>query len=84
MSEARRFAEEAFEGARPPKYRGLTRAARIGQIIAEDVRGGERTLEQTLRDVLQANSLTFEPPYSDAKIEALAQARCEAEGVDVG
>jgi len=82
-TEARAFAYAEFEKARPPKYRGLERAARIGQIIAEDSRDEHRPLVAILRDVIQANALTFDPPYAEAKLQALALARLRAEGVDI-
>jgi len=65
----------------PPKYRGLLRAATIGRIIAEDVAAGDVPLERTLRDVIEANEVTFDPPYTEENLQALARARLEAEGV---
>jgi hypothetical protein len=83
VNEARQMAEEIFAASRPPKYKGLTRAARIGRIIREDVLSADRPLWVTLRDVYQSNQLTFDPPYSDATWQAIARARLEAEGVEI-
>jgi hypothetical protein len=81
-AEAATMAAGAFAGCKPPKHTGLTRAARVGRIIAEDVRA-DRPVAATLRDVVEANRVTFEPPFADAKLEALARAKYAQLGVNV-
>jgi molybdate-binding protein len=61
------------------KFVGLERAAHVGRLIAEDVKAGDVPLGLTLRDIIQANELAFDPPYSEARLQALVRARLEAE-----
>lgn len=65
------------------KFRGLARAAHIGQIIAQDTRAGVR-LEQTLRDIREINAVGFAPPYSDGRLRALTRQILIEQGVTVG
>lgn len=63
-------------------YRGPERAARIGRIIAEDIKA-RAPLMRTLRDVLQANAMSFDPPFPEEQLQAIVRRRLDREGVTV-
>lgn len=80
-AEGRAIAADVFAGCKPPKFRGPLRAAHIGQLIR--TAPGDWPLEWTLRDLVDANRVAFEPPYDDAELERIVRHVYRHLGVNV-